>query len=238
MTDFTKATAKDLVDACEAAGIHLRINPQSKKLTAIPGKTLKGKQDLIDGLRRLRAEVYEFVNDRDGGTELAIEDLPPDLPPEPSIAEQIISACKERGIKIGLDTPSLIGRLKCITPWEEVPAMVGRIADPEGGIAKAVEGRQRSQLPRDLAVAIENNRRELLAHFRAPYQPKQEPLPENATPLQRSIWERIAQPDNLLPGVAENQERIKTLMFGSAVLNPQQLRRQAMINQLPKPRKP
>jgi hypothetical protein len=237
MTDFTKATAEELVIACTEAGVRLRINPTDKKLTAIPYKTLAAKPDLLEGLRRLRAEVYEFVNDRDGGTEITIEDLPPEAPPEPSVAEQIIAECKARGIKIGLDMPSSIGRLKCITPWEGLPDMAGRIADPDGSIEKAVAGRQRSQLPQDLAVAITNNQRELLAHLRAPYMPKLEPLPENATKMQRSIWERIAQPDNLMPDAAANQERIKTLLFGDAVLDPRQLRRQAMINQLPQRKK-
>lgn len=220
-------TAPQVIDACTALGVKLRINPD-KRLSAINAKKLT--EGLRHDLRRLRSEIYELIEDRDGLAELTIEELPVVEPPVPTRAELIVARAAAQGIEISLDEPTPWGRLKCVTPWIKLPDMASRIALPDADVKRLEAMQQRAQVPQALAAEIENHRAELLEHFRARYRPPVEPPPPDATPIARSIWERIARPDNTLPNMQDNQARVKALLFGDAVIDPVALQRQAALN--------
>src|SRR5258708_35489753 len=74
---------------------------------------------------------------------------------------------------------------------------------------------QREQIPTALAAQIQNFRPELLQYLRAPYLPDPGPEPVD-NPRKRSIWERMARPDSMIPGARDNQARIKRLPFGDS----------------------
>lgn len=225
-------TAEEIVAAVEAKGVKLRINPTDGKLTATPRR--KVSADLIDLLRKKRVEVIEFLEERDGGgAPLTIEDVLPPEPPKPSIAEQLIAAAAMLGITIELDHPGPHGMLKITTPWIAHPAIARSDVITDGTVMPAEEycNRQRSQIPTALAVQINNARAELIAHLRAPYLPKMEDLPADADPSKRSIWERLARPDNMMPGAVDNQKKIRKLLFGDEIVH-QDRRRMHLQNQL------
>jgi hypothetical protein len=226
-------TPAEIVAACEAIPVVLRINPTDNQLTATPRKNLT--QQLLDELKQNRAAVIEFLIERDKGDgPITIEDVPPTPPPVPSVAEQLIERARtEFGVEFVLDHPGPNGMLKVITPWAK-----GRPVDAIAAIAgvdvKAVR-RERTQIPQALLGPISEFRGALLAHLRAPYLPKP-PTMDEANPAQRSIWERIARPDNLMPGAKDNQKRINQLLMGdssgAAGARREALRQQARLNQV------
>ncbi len=225
---------EQIVDACEKRGVKLRINPDDGKLEAYPRR--KVPQDLLIEIRKHRAELIEFVEARDGGGQaLKIEDLPPPEPRKPSIAEQIIAAALAQGFVIRLDIPGPTGVIKVDAPWQK--RMVPDPTDPHNGDPKkgkpwveapvielgeiagtAMPGadyvaQQRAQIPPVLAAQIQNYRPELLLFLRAPYLP--DPGPEPVEPKARSVWERYARPDRMIPDARSNQDRIKHLLTGN-----------------------
>jgi hypothetical protein len=234
-------TPQEIIDACLAKGVKLRINPTSGRLTAIPRRKLT--DELLKLLREQRATLTELIEERDGGgAEMEITDLPPEDPPKPCIAKQIIDECARRGIKLVLDQPNQYGMLKVITPWikrhndkgEPIPAI--EIPEAQSGLLPAAEyvGMQRAQIPADLLAPLNNFRTELLAYLRAPYIPLPPPEPADDAPKsERSIWERMAHPDNLLPNAKDNQKHVRDLLFGDMEnsRNRELQQRQAMLNQ-------
>jgi hypothetical protein len=209
-------TAEEIVASVEAKGVRIRLNPADGKLTATPLR--KVPDDMREMLRKHRVEIIEFIEERDGGgIPLTIEDLPPPPPPKPSVAEQIIAIALEQfDIKIELDHPGPQGLIKVTTPWLEHPGILVNKNVPNGVNMPSEEyvNRQRSQIPMALAAQITNSKQELLAYLRAPFLPKLEPLEPDADPSKRSIWERMARPDNMIPGAQDNQDRIRQLLFG------------------------
>jgi hypothetical protein len=225
----------EIVEACEKRGVKLRINPTDGKLTATPKR--KVPADLLQEIRKCRADLIEFIEERDGGgQELTIDDLPPPEPAKPSIAETIISTAAAMGITITLDHPNAMGMIKVITPWvtrmvpdpkdvangnpkdnplpwvdapPEISALIDTATFPDADYVNM----QRSQIPIELRMAIDNFRPELIAYLRAPYLPDPGPEPVD-NPAKRSIWERMARPDSNIPGARDNQKRIKQLLFG------------------------
>jgi len=205
-------TPQETIDACSEAGIRLRIAPDGK-FTATP--LSKVTQMLREEIGLNRSAIIELIEARDGtGEELVIEPAPVPDPPKPSIGRVIIDrALNEFGIRLVLDTPNRWGRIRCITPFERV----GEV--PEGAKALLPESmhivRNRTQVPAVLGALIVSFTPEILAELRAPFMPEPPPLPADATPKQRSLWERMAQPDNLTPGAADNQRRVRDLLFGT-----------------------
>lgn len=216
-------TPQEILDACTDKGVHLRINPDGR-LTATPKRKLT--DELLQEIKAQRPQIVELIEARDKEVEVLIDELPKE-PPKPSIAEQIIEEAKRHGVQIVLDTPSIYGRLKCITEFETVSEVQAQIA----GLPVEEPLRQRKQVPDVLRAPINNFRTELLAYLRQPYLPKLEPLPPEATPKQRSIWERMARPDNLMPDTRDNQVKIKKLLYGDQAEDPRLARRQQQLNE-------
>jgi hypothetical protein len=209
-------TAEEIVTAVEAKGVVLRINPTDGKLTATPRK--KVPADLLEQIRVNRVAVIEFIEARDKDeAPLTIDDLPPPEPPKPPVAEQLITAAWEQfRIKIELDHPGPQGMLKITTPWIDHPGVMTSDVVIDGTKMPSEEycNRQRSQIPTALAVQINNLRPELIAHLRAPHLPPPPPPVPGEDPKKRSIWERMARPDDMIPGAVDNQKRVRQLLFG------------------------
>lgn len=224
--------AAEIVAKIESKGIKLRINPTDGKLTAIPRRKVLAEH--LELLRKHRAAIMEFIEDRDGtGEPLTIEDLPPKDPPKPTVAQQIIALAKAQGIILELDHSGADGVLKVTTPWIEHPAILVNDKVPNGVEMPSEEyvNMQRMQIPTALACQIASHNREIVEYLRAPFMPKLEDAPAHIDPSKRSIWERMAQPDNLIPGAADNRAKVQKLLFG----DPQQFldrRRIAAQNQL------
>jgi len=235
-------TPQEIVDACLEKGVKLRINSTSGKLTAIPRRKLT--EELLSLIREHRAPLIEFIEDRDGGAEITIDDLPPADPPAPPIAAQIIERFAQRGFKIVLEPANRFGMLKVIAPWikrhdadgNAIPAI--EIPEAQSGKLPAAEyvGLQRAQIPPDLLAVLSNHefREAVLAYLRAPHIPAPPPEPASDAPeSKRSLWERMAYPDNLMPNARDNQAHVRDLLYGDmdAARNRDIQRQQATLNQ-------
>lgn len=204
-------TPAEIVLECEKRDIQLRVNPIDKKLTATPRKAVP--TDLLAEMQKIRPELVAYLEEmtRLEG-ELTIDDIAPPPPPEPSIPEKIIAKAKSLNIEIRLDHAHAEGMLKVITPWDNIASEVPEILKDMPGIDHV--GRQRMPIPGELASLIQTHQQALTAYLRAPYMPA--PPPEmSEDPAKRSIWERIALPDNLLPNAKDNQARVHKLLFGA-----------------------
>lgn len=217
-------TPEEIVNACLDKGVALRINPNGA-LTAIPKRKLSA--ELLRLLAENRTEVMQFVEERDGGgEELTIEAIPVDPPPVP-MGQKIIDAAAKVGVLITLDIPSARGMMKIETEWDtslEVPEASKDMVLPDSEYVS----RQRRQVPSALAALINNYRDEIMIVLRAPYLPP--PPPADTEPEKRSIWERMAYPDSLLPSAKDNQRKIRSLLYGDNVDDAMAQRRSAQLN--------
>jgi hypothetical protein len=201
-------TPEQIVTACLDKGVVLRINPDGA-LTAIPKRKLS--DELLKLIAANRPEVRQFVQERDGGgEEMSLEALAAPEPPPPSIGERIVVNAARVGVRIYLSEPTMRGTMRIETEWDRV-LEVPDIAKAEMPAADYV-GRQRKQVPTALAAIITTYKRDILEYLRAPYAP--EPPPEDAPPAVRSMWERLARPDSMLPNARDNQKHIRALLFG------------------------
>lgn len=201
-------TPSEIVHECEKREIQLRVNPTDKKLTATPRKSVPS--DLLEEMQKCRPELIAYLEEiAEQEGELTIDDVQPPPPPEPTLPEKIIAKANTLNIKIQLDRPGSEGMLKVITPWDRLD--MPTILDGVPGVAETA--RQRMPIPHGLAALIQTHQQELTAHLRAPYMPA--PPPEVAEdPTKRSIWERMAIPDNVIPNAKDNQAHVRKLMFG------------------------
>lgn len=203
-------TPSEIVLECEKRNIKLRVNPTDKKLTATPRKAVPA--ELLTEMRNCRPELVAYLEEmakQEG--DLTIEDVAPPPPPELSIPEKIINKARELNIEITLHPKNAEGMLKIITPWEqsEVPELLKGVRGvPEDAM------RRRQPVPHQLAALIQSHHQELTWHLRAPYLPPPPPEEPGEDPSKRSIFERMAMPDNLFPNAKDNQARVKSLLFG------------------------
>ena len=182
---------------------------------------------MLDLLAKNRPEVIQFVEDRDGGGEaLTIEALPVEPPPVP-MGKQIIDLAERLKVRIFLSEPSMRGTMKIETDWDiplEIPeASKDMILPPDNYV-----GRQRKQVPSALAAQITSYKREIMAYLRAPYMPA--PPADEPDPAKRSIWDRMAHPDSLLPNARDNQRRVHALLYGDGASDAATERRVAQLN--------
>lgn len=201
-------TPSEIVHECGTLNIELRVNPTDKKLTATPRKAVP--LELLEAMRQCRPELIAYLEEmaRQEG-ELTIEDIAPPPPPPLTIAEKIIAKAAQLNIEITLFPKSAEGVLKIITPWDrlEVPELL------KGTPGVDEHLRQRMPIPQELGALIQSHVRDLTLHLRAPYVPI--PPPEVLEdPSKRSMWERMAVPDNMVPGAADNQANVHRLLFG------------------------
>ena len=212
MTTQMPTTPEEILAACEALGVTLRVNPTDGALTANPKKKLS--EPLLMAIREKRASIIELLEclKLEEG-DVTIEPIVPPEPAKPSVAEQLIKMAAARGVEIRLDQPTAMGRIMCITPIDEVHG-------------------HRMSLPmavgQAMASEIANRNAELLAYLRAPYI---RALPKAGTEeaAKRGIWERIAVPDDQLPSQADNQSVVRELLQGGQQgMSPADLKRQQL----------
>ena len=218
-------TPQETYDACSAAGVRLRINLTDNKLTATPKRKLT--PILLQELENNRAAIIELIEDRDGiGESQVIVEPPPPEPPQPSIAERIIAEADRQGFVIELDHPGPLGMVTVR------PKRVRKIGIPDAMIddvgAKMILSPV--PVPGALGAQIITYMKELVRHLRAPYIPAAPAAPVKMTSRKRSIWERMANPDNLLPDAEDNQKHVRELLFGPNVDAVAQARREQQFN--------
>lgn len=216
----------EILEEVTARGARLRLNAGGFTIT----RKHKLTPELTQLIRDNRSAIIELLESGDS------EDVPlPQLAPEPppvGIAERLIAHAREEfRVEVKLDHPQPWGRLLFVTPWDRPVEVPEGVKDdlPE----KLHIVRNRTQVPAALGALLNTYREELLAYLRAPYIPKPPPLPPDATPQQRSIWERMAVPDSLVPNQSDNQARVKKLLFGDADGARAKRREQAFSNVLP-----
>lgn len=197
-------TPQEILDECKKLGIVLRLNQGT--LTATPRK--KMGEDLHAQVREQRAAVIELLEQRaaeDG--ELAI--LPAGVVESVKLtdAQRLLRDAASIGIEIHLDEPSLRGRIVVDTP-----------RDPATGIPR--------QIPATIAARLMTYHQQIVSLLRAPYVP---PPRQLAPGEKRSIWERMALPDDILPTFEENQQIAKELILGGPS-NMQILRQTATLD--------
>ena len=202
----------EIIDACNDKGVLLRVNPTTGSLTATPRRKLSSEMLAI--ISQNRAAIIEFIEARDNIGEVEIVEAAPPEPPQPSMGEKIVTQARAVGVRIKLDYPSAQGMMRIETDWESRPLEVPDIAE-EGMPRPEYVARQRKQVPSAMAAMINNYRDEILTFLRAPYMPA--PLPPGVEPAPRSIWARIARPDDLIPNARDNQRRIRQLLYGEHV---------------------
>jgi hypothetical protein len=206
---------QEILDTCKHLGVVLRIN--QGMLTANPKKRLN--ETLLREIKDNRAAIIEILETQaqDEG-DLVITEEAPAEPPKPNVAQQILRFAESQGVSITLDSPSPIGRIVCKTP-----------IDPRFGMPMPLEQK--------LATLVMNHMAELTKELRAPYMPVL-PARGSEEAAKRSIWERMAVPDDLLPDESERTEMVRDLLMGGQdpgvhATSAAQRRNAALSEQLP-----
>lgn len=182
---------QEIIDTCKTLDVTLRIN--QGMLTANPKKRLN--EVLLREIKENRAAIMELLELQvvEEG-DLVIDDAPAPEPPKPNVAQQILRLAASQGVTIRLDSPTPIGRVVCDTEIDE------RFGHPK-------------QLDSKLASLINSHMQELTKELRAPYMPVL-PIRGSDEAAKRSIWERMAIPDDQLPDEAERSAMVRELMMG------------------------
>jgi hypothetical protein len=209
-------TPQEIFDACANMGVVLRMN--QGMLTANPKKRLN--EALLEAIKENRAAIIELVEARvaEEGDLVIPAPVAPE-PAKPNVAQQILRLAQSQGVEIKLDSPTPLGRVVCVTPF-----------DPRFGIHMPLDHK--------LGTLVMNHMEALTKELRAPYMP---PLPARASAeaSQRSIWERMAIPDDMLPDEAERQQLVQDLLMGGqdprgGALSANDRRNAQLAEQLPK----
>ena len=128
---------------------------------------------------------------------------------ELSVAEKLIDAAMLADVVVHLDHPSDLGMIKYSTPRHAIDVAAGMsdVAPESLPLNKPVHHM--------LGAQLNNYRRELIRYLRAPYRPAAVAAPAGTPdPSKRNIYERIARPDNLVPGYEDNQNAVKRFLGG------------------------
>lgn len=190
---------QDVINECVKRGIRIRMN--GDHLTATPRRKLTDQ--LLDEIRKNRPAIIELL---EGDSDVVIDDLPLEDPPEPTLAQRIIDRAASEGVMVFLDRPDITGRITVITRYDEA-------------------NKRNKPLPTWLAAAIQTHQNELLEFLRAQHAPA-------ASPDNLQWWERLA--GRHAPTSADNQRMVKGFLAGEIPPTADQLRREAALaDQLP-----